>query len=331
MVKRILADAEVRFVRSLAKVPLNAAIAVWGNMQFDAAVLGGRRVLRIEDGFLRSVGLGVDLVRPLSLAVDAQGIYYDASQPSDLESILQHANFDAALLARAAKLRTKIVASGITKYNVGTGEWQRPAGHARIVAAVGQVESDAALRDGAPGLRSNLGLLQAVRRTCPDAYIVYKPHPDVLAGLRKGRQDAGEVLHWCDEIVEDVSMDRLIHEVDEVHVLTSLAGFEALLRGRQVTTYGQPFYAGWGLTADALPIDRRTRRLTVDELVAGALILYPRYLCPESGELVSVEQALDALIAWRDTRRAEPYTHTLTRGILLGLKRFGLRALLGKR
>ncbi|HJZ17667.1 MAG TPA: hypothetical protein VJ251_19865, partial [Stellaceae bacterium] len=57
------------------------------------------------------------------------------------------------------------------------------------------------------------------------------------------------------------------------------AGFEALLRGRRVVVYGRPFYAGWGLTSDLTGIDRG-RRLTLEELVAGALILYPRYLDP---------------------------------------------------
>jgi capsular polysaccharide export protein len=72
--------------------------------------------------------------------------------------------------------------------------------------------------------------------------------------------------------------------VDEVHVNTSLAGFEALLRNKPVTTYGVPFYAGWGLTTDLGPVPkRRSAGRTLDELVAAALLLYPRYLDPVSG------------------------------------------------
>jgi len=72
--------------------------------------------------------------------------------------------------------------------------------------------------------------------------------------------------------------------VDEVHVNTSLAGFEALLRDKRVTTYGVPFYAGWGLTNDLGPVPtRRTARRSIDELVAAALILYPRYFDPVTG------------------------------------------------
>jgi capsular polysaccharide export protein len=53
------------------------------------------------------------------------------------------------------------------------------------------------------------------------------------------------------------------------------------LRGVEVVTHGQPFYAGWGLTRDlAPPVARRGRQCSLDELVAAALILYPRYLDP---------------------------------------------------
>ncbi len=56
--------------------------------------------------------------------------------------------------------------------------------------------------------------------------------------------------------------------------MTSLTGFEALLRGKAVFTYGLPFYAGWGLTQDRHAHPRRHRRLSIDELVAAALIGY---------------------------------------------------------
>jgi capsular polysaccharide export protein len=121
----------------------------------------------------------------------------------------------------------------------------------------------------------------------------------VLAGLRAPGEGEGHALAWADEQVTDTAMDRLLSSVDEVHVLTSLAGFEALLREKSVTCYGQPFYAGWGLTADLVPPARRSRKLTLDQLVAGALILYPRYLSLETGALTTPERALAELRAWR--------------------------------
>lgn len=94
-------------------------------------------------------------------------------------------------------------------------------------------------------------------------------------------------------------MQALLAEADEVHVLTSLAGFEALLRGKPVRCEGLPFYAGWGLTTDAHRCERRTRQLTLDELVAGALILYPTYVSRTTKAFTTPERALDELLAWR--------------------------------
>lgn len=304
VVCQCFAPARVVFVASVADVPAGAVLAAWGMKPFDAALAEGVRVLRLEDGFLRSVGLGVDLIRPMSWVIDGRGIYYDATRASDLEHLLSNAQFSAAQLQRAQRLRERIVAQGLTKYNTGGGVWQRPAGATSVVLVPGQVESDASLAYGAPGIRSNMALLQAARAAHPDAYVVYKPHPDVLAGLRARGAGEQEALRWCDEVVEHAPMGELLLAVDHVHVLTSLAGFEALLRGKSVTCHGQPFYAGWGLTHDAVPHARRTRRLSLDELVAGTLIEYPVYLSRNGssragGGLIAPEQALDELVAWR--------------------------------
>jgi capsular polysaccharide export protein len=161
------------------------------------------------------------------------------------------------------------------------------------------VESDAAIAHAAPTIRRNLDLLAAVRRAAPDAHIVYKPHPDVVARLRAAGEGEHAAAQHCDEIVIDAPMDALLHAVDEVHVLTSLAGFEALLRGRKVVTYGCPFYAGWGLTADHAPMPRRQRRLSLDELVAGVLLLYPTYVSRTTGRFTTPERALGELQQWR--------------------------------
>ena len=299
VVRQCFPHARVVFIDDAATVPSGGMLAVWGMKPFGNELSKDVSVLRLEDGFLRSVGLGADLIRPMSWVIDGSGIYYDATRPSDLEHLLSGTSFDAALLQRASRLRQRIVAEGLTKYNTGRCGWQRPAGAQQVILVPGQVESDASLAYGAPGIRSNIGLLQAVRQAHPKAHLVYKPHPDVLAGLRARGAGEQEALRWCDEVVTDAAMGDLLRAVDEVHVLTSLAGFEALLRGKHVTCYGQPFYSGWGLTSDVVPNPRRSRRLLLDELVAGALIEYPVYLSRTKNSLITPEQALDELVAWR--------------------------------
>lgn len=240
----------------------------------------GAPLVHMEDGFLRSVGLGANLEPPSSLVLDSRGVYYDPSRPSDLEHLLQTAEFDPEMLDQARALREAIVAARLSKYNVGSAQVSpfAEAGERRRVLVPGQVENDASVLRGGGAVQGNLALLQAARDACPDAFIVYKPHPDVEAGLRPGRIDPQTALGLADAVADRSSIVHLLDQAEEVHTLTSLAGFEALLRGCEVATYGLPFYAGWGLTQDRVTCERRTRRLILDELVAGTLLLYPHYV-----------------------------------------------------
>jgi capsular polysaccharide export protein len=261
-----------------------AAIAGWASRLpeglAEAATARGVKLIRVEDGFIRSVGLGSDFLPPASLVFDRRGMYYDPRGESDLEHLLRDATFSPALRQRAALLIAQLVARGITKYNLakaGPG-LNIPTGRRRILVP-GQVEDDLSIRFGAGTVRSNLDLLVEVRAANPGAFIIYKPHPDVVAGHRVGAVREQDALQFADAIISEGATANLLTLVDEVHTMTSLAGFEALLRGRRVVVFGRPFYAGWGLTVDQPAFDRG-RRLSIEELVAGALILYPRYLDP---------------------------------------------------
>jgi capsular polysaccharide export protein len=312
IVRRFFQGSAVFFDRSQTERSPHAAQAVWSRQPAPFPQLN-IQVVRLEDGFIRSVGLGADLIQPLSWAMDTRGIYYDATAPSDLEHILQHTEFDKGMISRAQVLRERLVAEELTKYNIGAATWQRPKARGvsesdepapsipSIILVPGQVESDASLAFGAPHICTNRELLKAVRAANPHAYIIYKPHPDVVAGLRNKGQGEDKVMETCNEIVVDVSMGSLLSQVDEVHTLTSLTGFEALLRGKKVVCYGHPFYAGWGLTEDIAPLARRIRKLTLDELVTGVLILYPTYISRTTGKFTTPERALDELLIWRQS------------------------------
>jgi capsular polysaccharide export protein len=189
-------DDEVRFVSCIDSVPDGGVLAVWGMRAAPEVSARGISLVRVEDGFLRSVGLGTDLTRPISWVVDRRGIYFDATRPSDLEVLLAETAFSSDLLERAAGLRTRIVAEGLTKYNVGTKVWRRPPHITRVLLVPGQVESDASIAYGAPDIKTNLALLQAVRAANPDAHVLYKPHPDVSAGMRAQGQGEDEARFW---------------------------------------------------------------------------------------------------------------------------------------
>ena len=144
-----------------------------------------------------------------------------------------------------------------------------------------QVDNDASIRFGGNNMTAK-DLLQAVRSAEPDSYIIFKPHPDVVSGLRPGLSDPQIARIYCDQFATDVGIERLIDACDEIHTISSLTGFEALMRGKKVSCYGMPFYAGWGLTTDTQKCPRRTRTLTLEQLIAATLIQYPRYFDPKS-------------------------------------------------
>jgi capsular polysaccharide export protein len=254
-------------------------------------------VLRMEDGFVRSRGLGSDFHRAASVVLDDLGVYYDATRPSRLETILETAAFDDATLTRAAGLRHRLVAAGLSKYNLWTPGQKRPdwpQARSKLLV-VGQVENDKSILKGCESVRTNLGLLKAVRADHPDAFVIFKPHPDVEAGNRPGAVDPRALADLADAVVRDLDIDTCIAAADGLATMTSLAGFETLLRGKPVWTYGRPFFAGWGLTSDTLDFPRRTRRLTVEQLVAGALIAYPIYIHPPTGLPCEPEDLVDFL------------------------------------
>ena len=280
-------DPEAALARQKAQ---GGRIVVWASREppdlAERCAAQGAALVRIEDGFLRSVGLGANLEPPSSLVLDYSGVYYDPARPSDLERLLQTTAFTPDLLREAAALRALVLEGRLSKYNVGSARLSGVfdvADGRRKVLVPGQVADDASVVRGGGRVRTNLQLLRAVRESRPDAFVVYKPHPDVEAGLRAGEIETADLTGLADAVASRVSIAHLLDQVDEVHTLTSLAGFEALLKGVTVTTYGLPFYAGWALTDDREHCERRNRRLSLDELVAGALILYPRYVHRPSG------------------------------------------------
>ena len=272
-------------------------IFIYGIIEFseveEYAKEHGMRIYRIEDAFIRSVALGSGFAKPYSLGIDSRGIYFDPRKASDLEYILENHNFSKGLLARAKRVREEVVASKFSKYNHLKHKTLKidKERYSRVILVTGQVEDDMSIKFGAFGL-NNSDLLEMVKENNPDAYIIYKPHPDVLSGNRLGHISKELTDRCANEVQTNISIDSCIEACDEVHTLTSGAGFDALLREKEVYTYGMPFYAGWGLTTDYRVCKRRTRHLKLDELVASTLILFPRYISPQTGKFCEVEQTL---------------------------------------
>lgn len=324
-------ESRVVFVKSAQQAERHgfddaSRILVWGMKRApgveELAQRWSKPIYRMEDGFLRSVGLGSDFTAPVSLVIDERGLYYDPSSSSDLETLLQNGSFSASELDEAKLVRERLIRSKLSKYNLGSNEQLTVPKDQRVILVPGQVEDDASVLHGSPTVRTNVALLREVRSRHPDAFIVYKVHPELVSGNRRAGDETG-AAELYDLRVESISIDRCLEVADEVHTITSLTGFEGLVRGRAVECYGQPFYAGWGLTRDHHPVERRTRRLTLEQLIAGALIRYPRYYSWRAQAFTSAAQALgelsDQLMAARPRSGSRPGgpRHQLKRALTL--------------
>lgn len=281
---------KLRFSNKPVPVAADGKRMIWaGKAEADT------QAVRVEDGFLRSRGLGAELVPPLSLVCDDLGIYYDPTRESRLERwIATRSELRPDQDRRIERVIGQMRKLGLSKYNLGGALPELPEGHRILVP--GQVEDDASIRLGAGEVCTNLALLERAREANPEAVILYKPHPDVEAGLREGGVSDTALEGLADAVLREADPMALLEEVQEVWTMTSLLGFEALLRDVKVTTTGAPFYAGWGLTRDLGDIPaRRTARPTLHGLAHAALIDYPRYRDPVTGLPCPVEVVIDRL------------------------------------
>lgn len=322
------------------RVKENVSLLVWGlaKKRYLQLQKSNLSIYCMEDGFVRSNGLGATLLEPLSVVIDKQGIYYDATNPSDLETYLQHCeqlNDEQSL--RVQKLHTSLLNNKVSKYNVGNKiksgkpNWLKNlvTSKKEKILIVGQVEDDLSIKNCAAKINKNADLINRVRKDNPDAFLLYKPHPDVEAGLRVGKVDKN-TLKLVDAVAKDLAMPDCLNLIDTVHTISSLTGFEALLRSKKVVCYGLPFYAGWGLTIDAdgqLDIQKkhlqrraRTNKLSLQQLIYCTLIQYPLYRLPNGYGLAQVEQVIEHL--YNKVQAKNPHSRDLTDSskILINLK-----------
>lgn len=292
----------------------------WG---YAESMLKHKNIIFVEDGFIRSVGLGVEMKKPLSWVFDKKGIYYNPHRGSDLEDILIQISTNDQMIERVTKLKQILVSNNITKYNLESRKTELRFSKKNILV-IGQVDEDLSINYGANYVKNNYEFLKKVRSDFPDKYIIYKPHPDYESGLRSS-SSANEDMHlYADKILKKASIIDALNLVDVVVVNTSLSGFEALIRDKEVVCYGEPFYSGWGLTKDMYVESiksRRKRKLSLQELIYGCLIIYPNYFHPETYESIEIEEAIHLMgtVKHRNPLLKTLVNHTLK--LLIRLKK----------
>lgn len=311
------AQPEVEFVdpKKVAAGEKVDRVYLWGNEEGgynqwakEIAARDGAEIVLAEDGFIKSADTWANSAAPLryrrgcSVIFDRKGYYFDGTRTNELEEMLASDAVEIGADERdeARRIMARIVREEITKYN-HQSRVARAYGRAgrRKVLVVDQSFGDASIRLGCADEGTFMRMLEDAKRENPEADILVKTHPDTQAGTRKGYysgiREEGNVFRVTDAI----NPYAFLKEVDTVYVCTTQLGFEALMAGKRVKVYGLPFYAGWGVTEDAIECPRRTRKRSLEELFAIFYLRYTKWVDPVKRCACTVDEAIDRMIKLR--------------------------------
>lgn len=282
------------------------AVLAWGNKPSSLparalALIKSIPLIRVEDGFI--YGLNPAKGKRMSLVVDDLGIYYDARQPSRLEDLISKSLSDQQLV-REQQIRNLWLKHSISKYNHAP-LWIRPSGEwfeKPFVLLVDQTIGDESITGAMASSKSFQVMLEAAITQIDIPNILIKVHPEVVSGHKQGHFNFHLINSFNKNnrirvIAEDFNLSSVIKEAVAVYTVSSQAGFEGLMWGKPVHTFGMPFYAGWGLTHDLLNKPTRRSGASLEQLIYAALVSYPRYVDPESNQLCEVEDIIHCLVA----------------------------------
>lgn len=300
-------------VRSTDPLEWCDAFFVWGSTSAamhdlcrEYASRFDKPLLTIEYGFVSSLDIAVNGAPQHSIIVCPGPIYYDSTQETAQERLLNsEEEFDEEQIYRARRCIEKLVSTKVTKYN-----------HAPILdisQKVGRSDRPKILLiDQRRGDKSvSLGLASAAtfRRMFEYALslegydILVKLHPDAISG--KHGSYLGELAEEfaSDRVVlidYDVNPFSLFDVVEKVFVATSQVGLEAVFAGREVYCFGVPFYAGWGITNDMVATPRRRKIRSLEEVFATYYFKFSRYYVP-GGRVHELEELIDFIAQHRKT------------------------------
>lgn len=278
------------------------------------------RVFIVEDSFLRSQTTVADKKAKmedklsLSFTLDDLAPHFCGNYVSRLEQkINSTVKLSKSDLQRARECIKKITDNYLTKYNhqpIFVLEVLKTERHKVLI--IDQSVGDYSIILGGNGRRRNFEqMLEDAVKENSDSLIFVKVHPDTLA--RKRGNGSGyftlENTNYKNVVLfaENVNPIAVLKNVDKVYVWSSGMGFEALMCGKEVVTYGTPFYAGWGQTTDRNEIfetsamkKRRSQKRSLEELFYFSYIWYSHYVNPEQKCPCEIETAIDYLLKRRD-------------------------------
>ena len=227
---------------------VNPVIYIWGYKAPDYFIDYIREqnldVFFLEDGFIRSGPEDENSAPPLSIVMDSQAPYFDTTRPNDLTDLIANFDFeqDGYDEALAQEMLDYYVAHRVSKYNHQPYVDVVPiygVKNKKRILVLGQVPHDDSLKYGGGIGITLLDVVNKAIKENPEAQIIVKPHPMTLDDL--------SIVHAlieldCLVLTQSIHLVDALQTVDHVYTITSLGGFEALLRGKEVTVLGRPFY-----------------------------------------------------------------------------------------
>ena len=227
---------------------VNPVIYIWGYKAPDYFIEyireQGLDIFFLEDGFIRSSPNDENDTPPLSIVMDSQAPYFDTTRPNDLTDLIANFDFeqDGYDETLAQEMLDYYVAHRVSKYNhqpyVDVVPIYGEKSKKRILV-LGQVPHDDSLKYGGGIGITLLDVVNKAIKENPEAQIIVKPHPMTL--------DDPSVVSTltkldCLILTQSIHLVDALKTIDHVYTITSLGGFEALLRGKAVTVLGSPFY-----------------------------------------------------------------------------------------
>lgn len=185
-------------------------------------------------------------------------VYYNFEKESNIETILRSNWMPTEEQWRIANLAIEMINKyGITKYSEHPPVSQSMIGGSyKNILLVDQPIDDESVLLGSANEQTFDDMLLYAFDTYMYANIYVKLHPDTIDGKKEGYLQKLLKKHGLDDhpsikvIDTHCNITSFFHFVQEVLVVTSQVGFEALLRDKSVRCFGMPFYSGWGLTTD---------------------------------------------------------------------------------
>ena len=231
---------------------VNPVIYIWGYKAPDYFIEYIREqeldIFFLEDGFIRSGPDDDSSTPPLSIVMDSQAPYFDTTRPNDLTDLIANFDFDQDGYNEelAQEMLNYYVSHRVSKYNHQPYVDVQPIYGEKTkkrILVLGQVPHDDSLKYGGGIGITLLDVVNQAIEDNPNAQIIVKPHPMTL--------DDASLINTLNELdclilTQSIHLVDALETIDHVYTITSLGGFEALLRGKTVTVLGKPFYAvGW--------------------------------------------------------------------------------------